>query len=81
MNILTLHRGDTDVHKLKFPKETVTDAAYETQYVPDSWDAIVRWGNTEGSDHGHMVVLNPAEALRRVENPEIRCGDAGGARN
>lgn len=70
MNILTLHRGDTDVHKLKFPKETVTDAAYETQYVPDSWDAIVRWGNTEGSDHGHMVVLNPAEALRRVENPE-----------
>ena len=48
----------------------MTEAVYDSQYTPGAWDAVVRWGNTEGIDTGNHMVLNPARALERLRDHE-----------
>src|SRR5690606_41384486 len=36
---------------------------------PNSWDAVIRWGNSDGADDGRHLVLNPVEALERIKDP------------
>lgn len=64
-----MYRAGKDVRRLKFAKEAVSEAVFDTKYVPNSWDAVIRWGNTDGLDPAGHLVLNPADSLERVRDP------------
>lgn len=69
MKLLTMYRAASDVRRLKFSKEAVAEPIFDTQYIPNSWDAVIRWGNSDGADDGRHLVLNPVEALERIKDP------------
>lgn len=70
MNILLLHSAGHETRRPDFPKEAVKEAAYDTRYTPMNWDAVIRWGNSDGIDGGRHFIFNPARALERAKDPQ-----------
>lgn len=68
MNILTIHEIASKPSRLVFSDESVKGAWFETAYLPGPWDLIVRWGCVDGYDNDRVPVLNPASALRNLQD-------------
>lgn len=69
MNILTIHEPDTVPRRLRFSDPEVKRASFETEYAPGPWDLVVRWGLGDKYDLDRNTVLNPAWALRNIQDP------------